>query len=75
MSVLPGGVAQANNLGTEGCTPGYAHEGVGYPYRRFQAPFEIVAQVNAALTSKDRQRILTLAGTLDAANNLGCPLS
>ena len=52
-----------------------AHEGVGYPYRRFRAPFEIVAQVNATLTSKDRQRMLTLASTLDAANNLGCPLS
>ncbi len=52
-----------------------AHEGVGYPYRRFKAPFNIVSKVNAALASGDRQRMLELAQTLDAANNLGCPLN
>jgi hypothetical protein len=52
-----------------------AHEGVGYPYRRFDEPFNIVAKVNAALASLDRQTMLTLAATLDAANNLGCPLN
>lgn len=51
-----------------------AHEGVGYPYRRFNTPFRIVEQVNAALAGS-RQQMLTLAATLDAANNLGCPLS
>ena len=132
--------AQANNLGNEGCTPGYwknhtsnweeyntawklkhipltfpaqlssygektflqalnfgggtgldgavkillrataaaflnaAHEGVGYPYRRFSDPGNLQAQVNAALASMDRATILDLAARLDAANNLGCPL-
>ena len=51
-----------------------AHEGVGYPYRRFKEPFGIVPQVNAALASGDRATMLALAATLDAANNLGCPL-
>ncbi len=52
-----------------------AHEGVGYPYRRFKEPFDISAQVNAALASLDRDTMLDLATTLDNANNLGCPLS
>lgn len=51
-----------------------AHEGLGYPYRRFTEPFNIQAQVNGALASLDKTRIVNLAGTLDAANNLGCPL-
>jgi hypothetical protein len=51
-----------------------AHEGVGYPYRRFTEPFNIQAQVNEALASLDRDTMLSLAATLDAANNLGCPL-
>jgi hypothetical protein len=52
-----------------------AHEGVGYPYRRYNDPFNIQAQVNAALASLDRDTMLSLASTLDAANNLGCPLN
>lgn len=52
-----------------------AHEGVGYPYRRFQDPFAIQSQVNAALASLNRDTILALASVLDAANNLGCPLN
>ncbi len=52
-----------------------AHEGVGYPYRRFTDPFNIKSQVNAALASGNRQTMLALAGVLDAANNLGCPLN
>ncbi len=52
-----------------------AHEGVGYPYRRFTDPFNIKSQVNAALASGNRQTILDLAAVLDAANNLGCPLN
>jgi hypothetical protein len=52
-----------------------AHEGLGYPYRRFVDPFNIHAQVNAALASLDRDAMLQLATTLDTANNLGCPLS
>jgi hypothetical protein len=52
-----------------------AHEGVGYPYRRFVDPFNIQAQVNAALASQNRATILALATVLDGANNLGCPLS
>ena len=52
-----------------------AHEGLGYPYRRFTSPFNILSQLNAALASLDRATMLKLATTLDNANNLGCPLS
>jgi hypothetical protein len=52
-----------------------AHEGVGYPYRRYTDPFNIQDQVNAALASLDRDTMLGLAATLDRANNLGCPLN
>ncbi|MFN7150926.1 MAG: hypothetical protein ACK4V6_15785 [Microthrixaceae bacterium] len=52
-----------------------AHEGLGYPYRRYQEPFNIQAQVNAALASLDRGTMIELAGVLDQANNLGCPLN
>ena len=52
-----------------------AHEGVGYPYRRFTEPGNLEDQVNAALASLDRQTMLDLATRLDEANNLGCPLS
>ncbi len=52
-----------------------AHEGLGYPYRRFTSPFNILSELNAALASLDRATMLKLARTLDKANNLGCPLS
>lgn len=52
-----------------------AHEGVGYPYRRFVDPFNIRSQVNAALASGKRDAMLNLATILDTANNLGCPLN
>ena len=51
-----------------------AHEGVGYPYRRFGDPGNLQATINAALASLDRQTMLDLATWLDTANNLGCPL-
>jgi hypothetical protein len=35
---------------------------------------EVVSMVNDALASGDRATILALAATLDANNNLGCPL-
>jgi hypothetical protein len=44
--------------------------GVGYPLTAAQ----VISQVNTALASQNRDTILTLAGTLDANNNLGCPL-
>lgn len=54
----------------------------GYPYRRFadtNDPADTVSpildSVNAALTSGSRDQMLALAATLDAANNLGCPLN
>jgi len=135
-----GAVAQATNIGNEGCTPGYwknhtdnweeykpttkvgsvwalppelsqyagwtfeqalaggggagidgaarillraavaaylnaAHEGLGYPYRRFNVPFHMQVKIDAALASLDRATMLDLATTLDTANNLGCPLN
>jgi uncharacterized repeat protein (TIGR01451 family) len=44
---------------------------IGYPL----TVSGIVSQVNAALASKDRGTILTLASLLDGDNNLGCPIS
>jgi len=52
-----------------------AHEGVGYPYRRFTEPGNMKAAVDAALASGSRDQMITLAAQLDDANNLGCPLS
>lgn len=52
-----------------------AHEGVGYPYRRYTDPLAIVPTVSDAIRSGDRERMLALATQLDTANNLGCPLN
>jgi hypothetical protein len=52
-----------------------AHEGVGYPLRRFTDPGNIQAQVNAALASGSREQMIALAKQLDMYNNLGCPLN
>jgi hypothetical protein len=38
------------------------------------ATADVIADVNAALASNDRDTILDLAAELDAANNAGCPL-
>jgi hypothetical protein len=48
-----------------------ANDGVDYPISAAM----IIADVNAALASTDREAILRLAGSLDSANNLGCPLN
>jgi hypothetical protein len=48
-----------------------AHPGIDYPLTTAQ----VIAAVNAALASGDRGTMLALAGSLDAANNAGCPLS
>lgn len=48
-----------------------AHDSIGYPLTRPQ----FVGDVNAALASGNRQRMLDLATRLDRLNNLGCPLS
>lgn len=45
-----------------------AHPSVSYPFAG------VVALVNGALNSGSRSTMLNLAGQLDAANNLGCPL-
>jgi hypothetical protein len=52
-----------------------AHEGLGYPYRRFEEPGNMWAAIDAALASGDRATMINLAAVFDAANNLGCPLS
>jgi len=52
-----------------------AHEGLGYPLRRFNDPGNMQDTVNAALASGDRDTILALAAEYDANNNLGCPLN
>jgi hypothetical protein len=48
-----------------------AHSGVDYP----RTTAEILADVNAALTSGNRNTMLALAAELDADNNLGCTLN
>jgi hypothetical protein len=50
-----------------------AHEGLGYPYRRFVAG-GIVEMVNTAIASGDRAAMLAVKDRLEAANELGCPL-
>jgi hypothetical protein len=52
-----------------------AHEGVGFPLRRFTDPGNMLAEVNAALASGSRTQMLALATYLDGLNNLGCPLN
>ncbi len=47
------------------------HSGVDYP----RTTAEILADVNAALTSNNRNTMLALASELDSDNNLGCPLN
>jgi hypothetical protein len=44
---------------------------VGYPLTKAQ----VISQVNSALASNNRDTMLNLASTLDADNNLGCPLN
>ncbi|MFL6197088.1 MAG: hypothetical protein ACJ75H_23080 [Thermoanaerobaculia bacterium] len=48
-----------------------AHPGVDYT----REAADIIADVNAALASGSRDRMLDLASDLDGDNNLGCPLS
>jgi hypothetical protein len=40
-----------------------------------QSVAEVIADVNAALASGDRDTMLSVAAALDSDNNLGCPLS
>ena len=50
-----------------------------FPWRRNGRGYDgqppLVATVRTAITGTDRQPMLDLAAQLDAANNLGCPLS
>ncbi len=48
-----------------------AHPGVAYP----RLAGEVIADVNDALLSGNRDTMLALAAALDADNNRGCPLS
>jgi hypothetical protein len=48
-----------------------AAAGLNYPLTQA----EIISQVNTALASHDRATLLALASTLDADNNLPCPLN
>lgn len=48
-----------------------SHPGVAYP----RVAGDVIADVNAALVSGNRDSMLTLAAALDADNNRGCPLN
>ncbi|WP_156388854.1 MULTISPECIES: hypothetical protein [unclassified Nocardioides] len=52
-----------------------ATEDLGYPYRRFTDPYNIVGTVNAAIASGDPAAMLAVKDELAAANELGCPLN
>lgn len=56
-----------------------AHEGVGYPWRRYSEGLDgrpaLVPTVDAAFATGSRDAMLALATRLDGDNNLGCPLS
>ena len=52
-----------------------AHEGLGYPLRRFSDPGDMQDTINAALASGSRSQMLNLAKYYDDLNNLGCPLN
>ena len=52
-----------------------AHEGVAYPLRRLGGPFPILKNVNEAIASGDRDKMLAVKDVLDEKNNLGCPLN
>ncbi len=76
------GVAGAELILARAATAAFlnaAHEGVGYPWRRYAEGLDgrppLVQTVNTALRSGDRDTMLTLAQKLDADNNLGCPLN
>jgi hypothetical protein len=56
--------------------------GLFYPYRRYQTVTingvtypALIPAVTAALNSLDKDTMTALASKIDAANNLGCPLS
>jgi hypothetical protein len=51
-----------------------ASEEVGYPYRRFADPGNMLATVNSALASGNKTTIEDLKDDYDAKNDLGCPL-
>jgi hypothetical protein len=48
-----------------------AHPNIDYP----RTAAQIIADVNAALASGNRNTILALASQLDKDNNLGCPIN
>lgn len=55
-----------------------AHEGLGYPLRRYGKADGVVGfvqRVDEAIASGNAKTMETLKNELDAANNLGCPLN
>ena len=48
-----------------------AHGGVDFP----RSTASVISNVDAALTSGERDTMLSLATSLDRDNNLGCPLN
>ena len=76
------GVAGAEVILARAATAAFlnaAHDGVLYPWRRSAEGLDgrppLLATVNAALASGDRQTMIDLASRLDTDNNLGCPLN
>jgi uncharacterized repeat protein (TIGR01451 family) len=69
-STLEGGVGNLLRAAVAGLL-NTAHDGVSYP----RTTSALVADVNAALASGNRDTMLALASQIDQDNNLGCPLN
>lgn len=75
------GVSGATTILVRAATAAYlnADAEIAYPYRRWTTGFgglaPLQALVTSAINSQDRATMVALAAQLDAANNLGCPLS
>jgi hypothetical protein len=55
-----------------------AHDGVGYPLRRYQSPPDpngFIPVVSSLLAGGNRDAMLSYATYLDNLNNGGCPLN
>lgn len=65
------GAAQILLIQSVGAVLNASHPGVNYP----RTAGQVIADVNSALASGDRDTMLILASALDAYNNLGCPLN
>jgi hypothetical protein len=73
----PGKIASVSRTLLRSAVTAYlnaAHEGVWYPYRRFDAPYYLRETINDAIASGDAWYQRSVTRDLDIANNRYCPL-